>query len=299
MHELVYTWVDGTAEGYAELCRRFATSPDDLNPERFRDPYELLRYSLRSVERYLPWIERVLLFTCRPHVPRWLSSEVTVVHHDQVIDPRFLPTFNPNAIESHLHLLPFREQVFLYANDDFLFAGPVAREDFLTAAGRLRVYGTLFGERLAGRVRDRTQIPSFGFLEHTPYPIDRQLWTQMLEHFAREVEATRRSRFRCVEDLRMDRLWRHYLLSRHRSRCSLVSGWEVVRGAAFLKLHNRALRLRRQLADVRKRFLCLNDDQGPEPEPEAAIAVREFLERAYPHPSRWEKTAIGRENDGS
>jgi hypothetical protein len=300
VNELVYTWVDGAAEGYGELCRRYTSRPQDLNPERYRDPYQLLRYSLRSVERFVPWIERVLLFTCRPQVPDWLSSEVTVVHHDEIIDSRFLPTFSPNVIESYLHLLPLQSPVFLYANDDFFFGAPVAREDFLTPGGRLRVYGTLMGEQLAWRIRDRTQVPSFGFLEHTPYPIHRELWGKMLEHYARDVEATRRNRFRCSEDVRMDRLWRYFLLSQHRARCSVVSGWEVVRGAAFLKLHNDAPRLERQLANVGKRFLCLNDDQGPSPAPSAQAVVREFLERSYPWPSRWEKRpAIGLESGGS
>ena len=196
MNELVYTWVDGAAEGYADLCRRYTACPQDLNSERFRDTYQLLRYSLRSVERYLPWIERVLLFTCRPQVPDWLSSEVTVVHHDEIIDSRFLPTFNTNVIESYLHLLPHQGPVFLYANDDFLFGAPVAREDFLTPGGRLRVYGTVMGEQLARRVNNRTQVPSLGFLEHTPFAIHRKLWGEMLERFARGVEATRRNRFR-------------------------------------------------------------------------------------------------------
>ncbi len=50
--DVVYTWVDGAAPGYAELLGRYAQSGHDLNPNRYRDNLDLLKYSLRSLERY-------------------------------------------------------------------------------------------------------------------------------------------------------------------------------------------------------------------------------------------------------
>ena len=46
----------------------------DLNPNRYRDNLSILKYSLRSLERFAPWIRRVFLVTCRPQKPAWLDD---------------------------------------------------------------------------------------------------------------------------------------------------------------------------------------------------------------------------------
>ena len=47
--DVVMTWVDGENPAYQKKLRKYHAHPEDLNPERFRDPYRLLRYGLRSV----------------------------------------------------------------------------------------------------------------------------------------------------------------------------------------------------------------------------------------------------------
>ena len=128
--DLVYTWVTGKDDQFIEEWRSFAETPKDVNPERFRDLYDLLKYSLRSVEKYLPWFNKIYLVTKKPQVPVWLNThhpKIEIVHHDQIMDADILPTFNPNVIESYLHKIPGLEEHFLYINDDFLFGSLYAQ----------------------------------------------------------------------------------------------------------------------------------------------------------------------------
>ena len=72
--DVVYTWVDDQWPGYRELLSQYAEVKRDSDPSRTRDNLETLRFSLRSLQRYAPWVNRVFLLTCRPQVPSWLNT---------------------------------------------------------------------------------------------------------------------------------------------------------------------------------------------------------------------------------
>jgi UDP-N-acetylglucosamine-lysosomal-enzyme len=57
--------------------------PDIVSASRFQDNEEL-RYSLRSVERFAPWVRQVFIVT-NGQIPSWLNldySRVTLVPHE-------------------------------------------------------------------------------------------------------------------------------------------------------------------------------------------------------------------------
>src|SRR5262252_5838252 len=144
--DIVYTWVDDAWPGYVEVLRQHASTRHDLNPNRTRDNLQLLKYSLRSLARFLPWVRRVYVVTCRPQTPPWLNtSAVTLVHHDEFIQREHLPTFNSFAIVANLQRLPGIARRFVYVEDDRLFGRHVARSDFFTADGRICVYESMRG----------------------------------------------------------------------------------------------------------------------------------------------------------
>lgn len=66
---------------------------------RYRDSGEL-RYSLRSLEKYAPWVRHVYLVTDN-QIPYWLdmsSSRLTVVSHREIFaDKTALPVFSSPA----------------------------------------------------------------------------------------------------------------------------------------------------------------------------------------------------------
>ncbi|PSN30812.1 hypothetical protein C0J52_26045 [Blattella germanica] len=114
----------------------------DFSPSRFEDKEEL-RYSLRSLERYAPWVRHVYLVT-NGQIPYWLDLEnprLTIITHEMIFPERsHLPTFSSPAIESHLHRIPGLSKQFLYLNDDVMFGKEVWPDDFITNANGQKVY---------------------------------------------------------------------------------------------------------------------------------------------------------------
>jgi hypothetical protein len=294
--DVVYTWVDGAAPGYQELLQSYSKVPRDLNPERYRDAFTLLRYSLRSLERFAPWFRNVYIFTCRPQVPGWLKRDhprLRIVHHDEVMPgDGTLPAFNSNVIETFLPLLPGISRRILYLNDDYLFGRPVSWADFFTPDGRLRVFGTLVGEHFRARIYEH-QVFSFGLVEHGPILIDCQLWAQAMATAATELAAQRLRRFRLPEDVRPERLYRWYLLTHCRSQAVAEPCWRYLAKSSFHKIRAGVAAQRRGLTRIRRRrpaFFCLNDDLRDRPDPEVVACVAAFLADYYPEASSFEST---------
>ena len=265
--DLVYTWVDGTRPDYIELYSQYASKNADLNPERYRDIYALLKYSMRSVEMFAPWIRNIYVFTARPQIPEWLNTDnprVKVIHHDEVFEKSdYLPTFNYNVIESHMHRLPGLSRYFVYMNDDHLYGSQMTTEDFFTRDGKVIVFGTLFGENLKYRIYEaKYDFVPIGFVEHTPSLIDRDAWGAMLDMEKQKVHATRLNKFRDGSDICMEKLYRRYMLSQKRNESHAIKFWQLTRKSVFHKITNHLPSQIKQLdkiAEKKPKFICMND----------------------------------------
>src|SRR5699024_7600326 len=129
----VYTWVDGDDEHWRRTkADTLAATGDGLvataaNDARFISSDEL-KYSLRSVEAFLPWVNHIYLVTSGQR-PTWLIKDhpwITVVPHEAIFRrSENLPTFNSHAIESQLHRVPGLSEHFIYVNDDVFFGRPL------------------------------------------------------------------------------------------------------------------------------------------------------------------------------
>lgn len=294
--DLVYTWVNGEDSDYRALYRQYAQTASDLNPERYRDVYQLLKYSLRSVNQFAPWIRRIYLFTCRPQIPAWLNTQhprIHVVHHDELIDPEYLPTFSCNVIESYLHKIPNPSDYLLYMNDDFLFGRPTEIDDFIARDGKIKVFGSIFGEALKFRIYDgKNNIIPLGPIEHAPILIYKPFWAAMTRLVPDAVRQTRGHRFREPTDVRMDRLYRYYLLTNQRRKVETVSAFQLLRFHRFHKIDNHYARQKkkiRRLKNMRPKFYCMNDDQGDHPNEDVVQLVQAFLDGFYPDKSPFEQ----------
>jgi len=108
---------------------------------RYRDSNELL-YSLRSLEKYAPWIRHVYLVTDN-QVPNWLDTSnprITVVPHEDIFPNKsHLPVFSSPSIEAHLHRIPGLSERFAYFNDDVFLGAPTWPEDFIALDGAQKV----------------------------------------------------------------------------------------------------------------------------------------------------------------
>ena len=103
---------------------------------RFKSRDEL-KYSLRSIEKFAPWVRHIHIVVADGQVPSWLNSshpKIRVVPHSAIFRrSENLPTFNSYAIESHLSEIPDLADYALYFNDDVFLGNNVNPSDMFVS----------------------------------------------------------------------------------------------------------------------------------------------------------------------
>ena len=137
--DLVYLWVDGNDPKWQAKRNAFIGNTGETSTNcngRFLDNDEL-KYSLRSVERYAPWVRNIFIIV-DGQLPKWLdlaNPKVNIIDHTDIMPPESLPCFNSLLIEKFLHKIPQLSEHFLYANDDMFINQPVFPNTFFATDG--------------------------------------------------------------------------------------------------------------------------------------------------------------------
>ncbi|OUS94751.1 sugar phosphotransferase [Rhodococcus sp. NCIMB 12038] len=309
--DLVFSWVDGSsAEFQAQRAKRmqnYVVGEGDDSAARFRQIDEL-KYALRSVHMYAPWIRRIFVATDSDR-PAWLADDprVTFVPSEEFFaDPSVLPTHNSQAVECQLHHIPGLAEHFLYSNDDMFFGRAVGPQMFFSPGGiTMFIEATTriglghndderSGFENAARVNRRLLQDRFGLmttrhLEHAATPLRKSVMEEMEKEFPDEFAATAASTFRASSNISVTNSLYHYY--------ALMSGRAVVQTAARVKYVDTTMKsgLRDMDSLLAKRsmdFFCLNDGSAPEIDLELRTRkVTQFLENYYPIPAPWETGA--------
>lgn len=309
--DIVFSWVDGAAiewqRARARRMQSYVVGEGDDSHARFRQLDEL-KYALRSVYLFAPWIRNIYIVTDSPR-PEWLAEHprVRVVRSEEFFsDPSVLPTHNSHAVESQLAGIAGLAEHFLYSNDDMFFARPVGPETFFSSGGVTRFIEATTriglgesnlersGFENAARVNRRLLAGRFGktiarHLEHTPVPMRKSILLELEAEFPDDFARTAASRFRSATDISVtNSLYHYYALLTGRAvletavRALYVDTTARAGLAAMLKL------LKRRNVDL----VCLNDGSFPEVADDVrAEAVRAFLEGYYPIAAPWELPA--------
>ncbi|RDV08467.1 MULTISPECIES: stealth family protein [unclassified Arthrobacter] len=307
--DLVFSWVDGSSPEY--IAARRAQQKDvvlgegDDHEARFRQINEL-KYALRSVYMFAPWIRRIFIATDSP-APAWLADHpsVTIVRSEEFFaDPSVLPTHNSQAVECQLHHIEGLSEHFLYSNDDMFFGRPVSPDLFFTPGGITKFIeaetriglGENAAERSgfenAARVNRKLLWNRFGrittrHLEHCAAPLRRSLVRKMEQEFPEEFRKTAASRFRAADNISVTNSFYHYY--------ALLTGRAVTQTAAKVRYVDTTMRtglnyLPKLLSKRNVDFFCLNDGSFPEVSAdERAALVTDFLEKYFPIKAPWEK----------
>ena len=134
--DVVITWVDPSDTVWQEsrlLCLGQPQGSIDATARRYRD-MGTLRYLLRGIEMYMPWVNKIFFVTGFHQRPCWLVDDhprLSVVDHSDFIPTRWLPTFNSHTIELNFHRIPGLGERFVYFNDDmFVLRSRVPRDFF-------------------------------------------------------------------------------------------------------------------------------------------------------------------------
>jgi len=309
--DMVFSWVDGSdpefqARRAAQMSQVVVGEGDDAEA-RIRQIDEL-KFALRSVNMFAPWIRRIFIATDSVPPP-WLADHpmITIVPAEEHFSDRAaLPTYNSHAVESQLHHIPGLSEHFLYSNDDMFFGRPLKATMFFSPGGVTRFIEaktriglgvndpTRSGFENAARVNRQLLFARFGqvitrHLEHTAVPLRKSVLIEMEREFPEEFARTQASAFRSGTDISVTNSFYHYY--------ALMIGRAVQQEKAKVRYVNTTTREGLGLLpELRKRrgydFFCLNDSSFPEVSAaERAEKVVGFLERYFPIPAPWEKVA--------
>ena len=316
--DAVYMWVDGSDPAFQERLGRYRARADakshSRGDTRFHDNGEL-RYSLRSLELFAPWIRKVHIVT-NGQVPSWIDCShprLSLTRHEDLFpDGSVLPTFNSSAIELQLFRIPGLSRRFLYLNDDFFLGRPVALDDFLTACGGYRFFVESYGipsRSAASNDTDRALAftldlvhARFGSraprkkIAHTPRLLDREIIEELHRLWPEEMRRTAGHRFRDPESVPLPELYAYYLLGCQRRRGLhrqvVVTGRPEYYTLAMLRSPLwRALKRLLGIVYRRPKFFCLNDDTHHASKASRTLirlGVRAALKVLYWKPSSFE-----------
>lgn len=318
--DVVYLWVDGNDPAWQErkrtrLAEMTGTPPDEdsLRSVRF-DQGDELRFSVRSLHRYAPWVRRIFVVTDGQR-PSWLverPGRLDVVDHRDFLPPEALPTFNSHAITAGLHRIDGLAERFLVVNDDVLLGRPVAPETFFLSNGVARFFPSraalpagpptptdpplvVARKRSQRLIAERTGlVPTFGF-KHTPIALVRSR-AQALEEEVPDWRHTMHSPFRAGSDIVPE--WLHHWLG-------YAEGWTLPGELDYAYFDiGSELAIRKLRATVhrsrRPQVLCVNDvteasPRGADRHENLNVTLRQLL----PHPSPYEVSEPGTPGRGS
>ena len=306
--DVVYTWVDGDDEEWLaardERLIGLGATPSERasGAARYRSRDEL-RYSMRSLHLFAPWVRRIHLVTAG-QVPAWLDTSderIRLVDHRDLLPAEALPTFSSHAIETRLHAVPDLADHFIYVNDDVFLGRPRRPEHFFAPGGQYAAFvadhravglpGTDDRPYLTAAQNNRRVLAdAFGVtltntMMHSPHPQRRRTLEEISARFAVDVERTTLAPFRSETDLS--------LLS------SLAQNYGLLTGAAFRASGHHGYvdlghqQLAAQLKAMMRRdrdFFCVADNLvAAFDEQQSDGLLLDFLKAYFPIAAPWEK----------
>lgn len=307
--DLVYTWVDGRDSAWRERMIRKReevlgqVTANAIADARFQDLQEL-RYSLRSVHTFAPWINRVWIVTDR-QIPSWFvptDDRVTIVDHRDIwADPSELPVFNSHAIEARLHHIPGLAEHYIYFNDDMMFGRVVQPSEFFTPGGLMNIFPSPHQIGLGGRTlhegaaqtaakNDRdvlmaaTGTVQTHRLKHASYPQRRSVAQELEDRFPDYYRRTTASTFRSSTDISCISLQSWYAYRTGRAASSSISFRYIDLMTEENLREMEMLRRQRNVA-----VMCLNQSENAEVDPRIVQeSLHSFLDDYLPIPSPYE-----------
>lgn len=307
--DLVYLWVDGNDPEWLAKKQLVAGKEIDHSETNNKGRYinnDELKYSLRSVERCVPWVRKIFIVTDN-QCPEWLDRDhpkIRVVDHREIMPAEALPCFNSSVIEYFLYRIPGLADRFLFANDDMFFNRALSPEFFFSEPGipyvRLkkkflgkwhyplkRVIRKKLGQYISKVLEGATFVEQkfgvfyAGIPHHNVDAYVTEDYRYAVEQvFKEQVNASLQSHIRQYGDLHRS-AFSYYALATGKAQLKYVGRKESLR----LNIYRR--KFMKRLRRYNPALFCLNDSQRVSDADRAMI--KPFLEELFPEKSSFEK----------
>ena len=307
--DLVYLWVDGNNPEW--LARRAAfldgKTDNSLTNSRSYLNNDELKYSLRSVERYAPWIRNIFILTDNQK-PKWLdisNPKIKIIDQNDILPNKSLPCFNSNVLEHFLYKIPNLSEHFLLSNDDMFLNRTVLPDTFFAADGfpiirlnrkpfrRFRWFlreqilkkpHKLYSKALfnaAQLVKNKFGVFYNGLPHHN---IDSYLKSDCLrvseQIFKDEIDLMKMNHVRSSNDIQRV-IYSYVALAEKRGHLQHVSSKNS------LHVHIQKERHYERLEKINPTFFCMNDTEYADDNDR--MKLKEWLNNRFPKKSQFEK----------
>jgi hypothetical protein len=309
--DIVYTWVNDQDADWQNAYSLHAVPAPNLKGaggdaavlSRFKNRDEL-KYSLRSVFQYMPWVNKIFIVSnCKP--PSWFDADnerVKWVDHSELFESDVLPVFSSHAIETCLHRIPELSEHFLYFNDDFFINQNLAPTFFFESNGlsrsNLEKYGMVTGPVTEGDpdylnaarngallIREKFGAIPTQLHRHSPYALRKSVLQRIDREFEIVVKRTRSNRFRQRTDISVPSfLYHHY---------AFMTGYGLYAGFKCKLIKSSAPQLDDDLESLIEessiKTFCLNDGLNSHLNEIWNEKIAHFLQVRLPYPADCER----------
>ena len=308
--DLVYLWVDGNdpkwqAKRNAFLERKVENSLSSFNGRYVNN--DELKYSLRSVERYAPWIRKIFIVT-DDQTPEWLDIEnpkIKIIDHKEILPAESLPCFNSNVLEHFLCKISNLSEYFILSNDDTFFNKIVSPTTFFGKDGypiirltrkpfrrfrwflREQIFKNphkLYSKALFNAAELVKQKFGFFYNGLPHHNIDSYLKSDCLrvgeQIFKNEIDLTKMNHIRNANDIQRI-VYSYVALAEKRGHLRYVSNDES------LHIHIQKDRHFEKLKKFNPTFFCMNDTEYADDNDRMKLKV--WLSTRFPEKSEFEK----------
>lgn len=290
--DIVITYVDGLDPLWQKDYEEHTNIP--VLTKRFRD-WGTLRYLMRGIEENMPFIRKVHLVVARDsQVPKWVNRDtVNVVLHEDIIPAEFLPTFNCNPIEMHLHCIKDLDEEYMYFNDDVFPMMPCQPTDlFVDGRGMLGMSRHIFSLDMFKKICRNSDVvarkalgkrPQIAFLrpQHVCTPMIKSECCELYERVKQDIRSSI-SKTRTANNI-SQYVFLNYMYLKGKLINRRLSKRHFSLGITS------AEKLRKFIINPDRMFTCINDVQLSEERFEELRRVLiESFETRFPNKSKYE-----------
>ena len=333
--DIVYTWVDGNDKIWQSKKEKilkkygiYENSSDVSGKKRFSNNNEL-KYSLRSVQKYCPWVRYIYIVTDN-QTPDWINTDnnnLKIIDHKEIFGKNILPTFNSNAIEMRLKYIKGISDNFLSFNDDFFIGKKTVKNDFFYKNGLPKIFVSKSKSKLklklrflfpflkkykahANAVSNSRKLIYNNYnkiinhnLTHSVKPLCIKFLNEIEKTFDKEHEITLKNQFRNFSDTWVISLCAYNQIAKNQNKVKYVQKIEkrdylnklnLYMGRklnyGYIDLSWPVIRVKKYLNFIYKyKPLTFCLNDWPNNHKEADKIINDFLEKMYPNKSIYEK----------
>ena len=318
--DMVFSWVDGSSTDFqrqrAAQMAEYVVGEGDDGPARYRHVDEL-RYALRSVHMYAPWVRRIFIATDSP-APAWLLDHPEGDDRAQRgVLRRHLRAADPQLARGRGAAAPHRRagRAFPLLERRHVLRSSGRAGAVLLPAGLSQLRGVRHPDRRGrhlrvhrsghdnalrvnrGLLRERFGRTITRDLEHCATPLSRSVMDELERAFPEDFARTAASRFRSATDISVtNSLYHYYAQFTGRAIATARPRVRYVQTTLAASLAGMERLARRRDVDM----FCLNDGgAGEMPEELRVRTVTDILERMFPVRAPWEREEVSAERESA